>query len=71
VLVCLFAKAMCGGKPAGMRRRLRVLGSCCTRSPVVTISSPMEDRDEDDGWEEISTQDSIARGCKQRVGEDG
>ena len=36
-----------------MRRR----GCGCTRRPVVTISSPMEEREEE-GWEEISTQDS-------------
>lgn len=40
-------------------RRLLVLGSCCTRRPVVTISSPIEDREDEEGCEAISTQDSI------------
>jgi hypothetical protein len=40
------------------RRRPRVFGSCWTRRPVVTISSPTEDREEEEGWEDISTHDS-------------
>ncbi len=52
-------------------RMLReVVAFCCwrrrrweIRSPVVTTSSPTEDREEEDGWEEISTQDSKG-GCK-------
>ncbi len=31
---------------------------CPTRRPVVTISSPMEDREDEDGCEAISTHDS-------------
>lgn len=43
--------------PGALRRRLGV-DSCWTRSPVVTISSPIEEREEEDGWEDISTQES-------------
>jgi hypothetical protein len=47
------------------------MGGCCcdrlrlggyellpTLNPVVTMSSPMDDKDDDDGCEETSTQDS-------------
>jgi hypothetical protein len=56
VLVCLAARPICEG--AWTRRRLRVLESCATRRPVVTISSPIEESEEEEGWEDISTQDS-------------
>lgn len=46
------------GDGPGTRRLLRELGSCCTRKPVVTISSPMEDKEEEDCCEDISTHDS-------------
>jgi hypothetical protein len=59
VLVCRASRLMCDG-PATLRR-LRELGSCCTRRPVVTISSPIEEREDEDGCEAISTQDSSFR----------
>lgn len=41
---------------ATLLRRCR--GSCCTRSPVVTISSFADDSEEDEGCELISTHES-------------
>jgi hypothetical protein len=60
VLVCRASRLRCDGAPGCTRRRLRVLESCRTRRPVVTISSPIEEREDEEGWEEISTQDSRA-----------
>ena len=45
--------------PAGPCRRPRRKLEDCTRNPAVTISLSMEDKDEDDGWDDISTQDSV------------
>jgi hypothetical protein len=56
VLLCLFPNVVCDGPAARLRRR--GLGACDTRNPVVTISSPMEESDDEDGSEDISTQDS-------------
>lgn len=42
----------------GAVRRLLVLGSCCTRSPVVITSSLTDESDDDEGCEEISTHES-------------
>lgn len=56
MLVCRASKVI--GNGPGPRRLLRELGSCWTRRPVVTISSPMEDKEEEEGCEDISTQDS-------------
>ena len=47
---------ICCGTPA--TRRLLCELECCTRRPVVTISSPIEEREEEDGCEAISTHDS-------------
>lgn len=57
VLVCLGSRMTCTGPRTALRLRAR--GSCWTRRPVVTISSPIELNEEEDGWEEISTQDSV------------
>jgi hypothetical protein len=56
VPVCLVSMVMYD-VPGALRRR-RGMASCWTRSPVVTISSPMEEREEEEGWEDISTQES-------------
>lgn len=56
VPACLVSRAR-DDAPGALRRRLGV-DSCWTRSPVVTISSPIEEREEEDGWEDISTQES-------------
>lgn len=46
----------------GRNRRLRrAFESCCTRRPVVTISSAIEESEEEDGWEEISIQESTVK----------
>jgi hypothetical protein len=42
---------------AGCRRLRRIFWDW-TRRPVVITSLSIEDREEEDGWEEISTQDS-------------
>ncbi len=36
-----------------------ILGSDWTRRPVVTISSPIDDKDDDEGCDDISTHDSV------------
>lgn len=46
--------------------RLRVSDTWCTRRPVVTISSPREDSEEEDGCEDISTHDSSS--CEHKLG---
>jgi hypothetical protein len=56
VLLCLFPNVVCDGPAARLRRR--GLGACDTRNPVVTISSPIEESDDEDGSDDISTQDS-------------
>ena len=33
-------------------------GRLCTFKPVVTISSPMEDKEDEEGCDDISTQES-------------
>lgn len=45
--------------PGGPCRRPRRKLVDWTRNPAVTISLSMEDKDEDDGWDDISTQDSV------------
>lgn len=59
VPACLVSTAMT--EVTGALRRRRGMASCWTRSPVVTISSPMEEREEEEGWEDISTQESSFR----------
>lgn len=54
---------MCSVEGApGLTTLLRLrLGVCCTRKPVVTTSSLAEDKEEEDGWELISTHESAER----------
>ena len=48
----------CVGAPRRDFRLRRLRESGCTRRPVVTISSATEESEDDEGWDEISTQES-------------
>lgn len=61
VPVCLVSSPMGDGAPGCILRLRRVFESFCTRRPVVTISSPIEDREDEEGCDDISTQDSSLR----------
>ena len=65
VPACLVSTAM--NEVTGALRRRRGMASCWTRNPVVTISSPMEEREEEEGWEDISTQESDRRLVEKAV----
>lgn len=57
--------------PAGPCRRPRRKLDDCTRNPAVTISLSMEDKDEDDGWDDISTHDSVGTRVSNEPSEEG
>lgn len=49
----------CVGARDRRRRLRRLFESCCTRRPVVTISSVADDKDDEEGCEETSIHDSV------------